>query len=219
MIGRRVLLGLAMVIWIGAVVYPDPRPFLTSLARLRNPPVEASAAKDLAASIPADYRVVESFVREYVAYTPAWTTYGLPWYFPTVSEVIRDRAGDCQARALLEASILQAKGMPYTLRYSFDHVWVDYPGKVYEDLEDPATSFVADSGEGWLAGVPDKIPLWSIIEVRLDYHWTPMPVLQKILLLAGLFVILGYGERSLWRRLMLRKTEVYEPPLSTKPLG
>jgi hypothetical protein len=188
-------------VWIGAVVYPDPRPFITSLARLRNPPVDAQAVAGVAAGLPRDYKTIEDFALQYVPYTPAWTVYGLPWYFPTVPEVLRDRAGDCQARAILAASIFEAKGMPYTLRYSFDHVWVDYPGKQYADMEDPATSFVADSGKGWLAKLPGRIPLWSIIKVRVAYHWTPMPMMQKIMILMGALLIIGYGERRLWRKL------------------
>jgi hypothetical protein len=198
---RHVLIILAVVVWIGAVVYPDPRPFITSLARLRNPPVDAQAVAGVAAGLPRDYKTIEDFALQYVPYTPAWTVYGLPWYFPTVPEVLRDRAGDCQARAILAASIFEAKGMPYTLRYSFDHVWVDYPGKQYADMEDPATSFVADSGKGWLAKLPGRIPLWSIIKVRVAYHWTPMPMMQKIMILMGALLIIGYGERRLWRKL------------------
>ncbi len=136
---------------------------------------------------------MEDFVAGYVPYKTAWTVYGLPWYFPTVPEVIADRAGDCQAQAVLMASILEAKGMPYTLRYSFDHVWVDYPGKGATTLEDPATSFVSDDGKGWLAGLPDKIPLWTIIKVRIGYHWTPMPFVQKLLILLG-----ATDHRRLW---------------------
>jgi hypothetical protein len=198
---RRLLIILALVAWVGAVVYPDPRPFLASLGRLRNPPVNAQVVAGVASTLPRDYKTIEDFALEYVPYTPAWTLYRLPWYFPTVPEVLRDRAGDCQARAVLAASIFEAKGMPYTLRYSFDHVWVDYPGKQFADMEDPATSFVSDTGKGWLAGLPDRIPLWSIIKVRVAYHWTPMPLVQKIMLLAGALLIIGYGERRLIGRL------------------
>jgi hypothetical protein len=188
-------------LWIGAVVYPDPRPFVTSIARLRNPPVDASAVSGIAGTLPNDYKAVEDFALDYVSYTPAWTVYGLPWYFPTVEEVVRDHAGDCQARAMLAASIFAAKGMPYTLRYSFDHVWVDYPGKNAGAMEDPATSFVADDGKGWLAKLPSRIPLGTIIKVRVAYHWTPMPLLQKIVIVLGTVLIIGWGEKARLRKL------------------
>ena len=114
-----------------------------------------------------------------------------------------------QAQMLLMASILKAKGMPYTLMYSFDHVWVDYPGRTVTALEDPSTSFVSNAGKGWLAWLPHKFPIWSIIKVRVNYHWTPMPLLLKLLILLGAGVIVGYGERRFFRRL---GRAVWSPP-------
>jgi hypothetical protein len=201
---RRLVVVSLIALWVGAVVYPDPRPLVTSLARLKTPPVEAAPVAGVAATLPDDYRAIEKFSLDYVEYQPAWIVYGLPWYFPTVQEVVHDKAGDCQARALLFASILQAKGMPYTLRYSFDHVWVDYPGKAPPAMEDPATSFVADDGKGWLAKLPAKIPLWTIIKVRVGYHWSPMPLLQKIIIVLGSLLIIGWGEKSWLKRLWAR---------------
>jgi hypothetical protein len=84
--------------------------------------------------------------------------------------------------------------------YSFDHVWVDYPGRVVTTLADPETSFVADEGGGWLASLPKKFPIGTIIKTRVAYHWTPMPFLQKFLILVGAAVIIGYGERRFFRR-------------------
>lgn len=196
-ISRRVLVLLAIILWIGAVVYPDPRPFASSLSRLTQPPLDAVAVQELAVSLPTDYKVIEDFTLAYVPFAPAWEVYGLPWYFPTVAEVVRDKAGDCQARAILLGSILEAKGMPYTMHYSFNHVWVDYPGKQATFLDDPSTSFIADSGGGWLAGIPDKIPLRSIVEQRWAYHWTPMPLHQKLLIVVGALTLIALGERRL----------------------
>jgi hypothetical protein len=212
---RHFLVVLFVCLWIGAVVYPDPRPLVTSIGRLGNPPVDGPAVAGIAATLPDDYKVIEDYSLDYVKYTPAWTVYGLPWYFPSIQEVVRDHAGDCQARALLAASIYQAKGMPYTLRYSFDHVWVDYPGKQAPDMEDPATSFVADDGGGWLTKLPTRIPLWSIIKVRVAYHWTPMPLLQKIMILIGSAIIFGWGERRWLRRLL----SVFRWPMRKKAIA
>lgn len=212
---RHCLVIVLVAAWVGAVVYPDPRPFFSSVARLKNPPVDASAAAEMAATLPDDYKVVEEHVKAYVPWKPAWTIYGLPWYFPTVPEVIVDKAGDCQAQAVLMASILEAKGMPYTLRYSFDHVWVDYLGKEVTALEDPATSFVADEGEGWLAGLPEKFPIVTIVKQRVAYHWTPMPFVQKLLIVLGVAVIIGYGERRFFGR--LRRFVLREKPVWTMP--
>lgn len=214
---RHLLVIVLVAAWVGAVVYPDPRPFFTSMARLKNPPVDAQAAAPLAAELPDNYKAVEDYVSNYVVWKTAWAVYDLPWYFPTVTEVIADRAGDCQAEAVLMASILKAKGMPYTLRYSFDHVWVDYPGRTVTQLEDPATAFASDDGKGWLASLPDKFPVWSILKERTAYHWTPMPLVRKILILLGAALIVGYGERRFFarlRRLVWRETPAWSaaPP-------
>ncbi|MBN1320951.1 MAG: transglutaminase domain-containing protein [Thermoleophilia bacterium] len=222
-VARHCLVIVLVAAWVGAVVYPDPRPFFNSISRLRNPPVDAGAAAQMAAALPDDYKAVEGHVRQYVPWKSAWTIYGLPWYFPTVKEVIADQAGDCQAQTVLMASILEAKGMPYTLRYSFDHVWVDYPGKEVTALEDPATSFVSDEGEGWLAGLPEKFPVWTILKQRVGYHWTPMPFVQKLLIILGTAAIIGYGERRFvgrLRRLVLRETPAWAmPPAARRETG
>jgi hypothetical protein len=39
-----------------------------------------------------------------------------------------------------------------------------------------------------------------IVGQRVSYHWTPMPLDQKITLLLGVFLIIAYAERRLFRR-------------------
>jgi len=187
----------AMLLWIGLLLYPDPRALAVSVRRLLRPPVDAAAVQHIAETLPDDPAVVEAFSQQYVPYRSAWTVYGMPWYFPTVAEVLIDKAGDCQAEAVLTASILRAKGLPYTFRYSFDHVWVDYPGKGVNALEDPATAFVSDQGKGWFASLPDRIPVRDIVRERVAFHWTPMPAERKAGLFAGLVMALLIGERLL----------------------
>ena len=210
-VSRRLVTLLVMLAWIGLCLYPDPRPLLSSLGRLTHPPVDAAAAAGLAAGLPRDPAAIETFVDAYVPYKTAWALYGMTWYFPTVAQVVTDKGGDCQARAVLTASIFQAKGLPYTFRYSFDHVWVDWPGKKVTALEDSATAFVSDAGQGWWASLPHKIPLRDIVEVRLWYHWDPMPASRKALMLVGVLLALFFGEnlltpifsaatRAVWRR-------------------
>jgi len=192
---RRLIMLAAMVLWIGFLLYPDPRSLVNSFRRLIHPPVDQAAVNELAAGLPDDPAAVESFSQGYVRYESAWKLYGMPWYFPTVDEVLRDKAGDCQAEAVLTASILGAKGLPYTFRYSFDHVWVDYAGKQVNALEDPATAFVSDEGGGWFASLPDRFPIRDIVRQRVSYHWDPMPAQRKAGLLVGLVLALLVGEQ------------------------
>lgn len=192
---RRLLMLILMLLWVGLMLYPDPRSLVVSLRRLIHPPVDAEAVRSIADQLPDDAAAIETFAQAYVPYKYAWTLYGKPWYFPTVDEVLKDRAGDCQAEAILTASILEAKGMPYTFRYSFDHVWVDYPGKQATKLEDPATAFVSNGGKGWWGSLPDRIPLRDIVEERVRSHWEPMPAGRKTGLALGILLAFLIGER------------------------
>jgi hypothetical protein len=192
---RRLLMLMVMLLWVGLMLYPDPRSLVVSLRRLAHPPVDAAAVRGIADQLPNDAAAIEAFSQAYVPYKYAWTLYGKPWYFPTVDEVLKDRAGDCQAEALLTASIFEAKGMPYTFRYSFDHVWVDYPGKQATKLEDPATAFVSNEGKGWWASLPDRIPLRDVVEERVRFHWEPMPAGRKAGLGLGILLAFLIGER------------------------
>ncbi len=192
-----------MLVWIGLVLYPNPVPLWQSLDRLAHPPIDPAAAETLAARLPDDPVLIDAFSREYIRYESAWPIYGMPWYFPSVAEAIEDGAGDCQAQALVAASIFEAKGIPYTLNYSFDHVWVDYEGKQYTSLEDPAQSLMASGDAGWLARVPSRLPLAEIVEQRVRFHWLPMPLERKLLLALGVVVILFWAE-SLPRALSAR---------------
>ena len=185
---------IALLGFAGFVLYPDPTRLFVSVKRLVHFPVDAAAVEPIARTLPNDYKSVEDYARATVPWLNAWKVYGMPWYFPTVKEVVADKAGDCQGQALLIASILEAKGMPYTIRYSFDHVWIDYPGKTATSLEDPATSFVSNKGKGWLASLPDRIPLRSIVDQRIAFHWTPMPSGRKAMLALGLLSIFSIGE-------------------------
>lgn len=194
---RRLLMLVCLLTWLAFMLYPDPRVLAVSLKRLVRFPIDAQAVREVAADLPDSPAAVEAFARDYVPYEYAWKLYGVPWYFPTVQEVLRDKAGDCQASAVLQASILEAKGLPYTVRYSFDHVWIDYPGKTVTSLEDPQTSFVADEGKGWFARLPDRIPLREIVEQRVGFHWAPMPVERKAALFVGVVAIFLIGESLL----------------------
>lgn len=192
---RRLIMLMVMLLWVGLMLYPDPRSLVVSLRRLIHPPVDAAAVRSIADRLPNDAAAIEAFSQAYVPYQYAWTLYGNPWYFPTVAEVLKDRAGDCQATAILTASIFEAKGMPYTFRYSFDHVWVDYPGKQATKLEDPATAFVSNEGKGWWARLPDRIPLRDVVEERVRFHWEPMPAGRKAGLALGILLAFLVGER------------------------
>ena len=108
------------------------------MRNILRPRVDPQAVAALARRLPDDPKAIEAYVLErQVPYAYDWQSAGVPWYFPTTSEAVRAGRGDCESRALVLASILTAKGIPNELRMSFDHIWVDYPGKTANALENP----------------------------------------------------------------------------------
>lgn len=197
---RRLAAGAFFILWTILVLFPNPVPFALSLQRSFAPPIDPVAVRDIAVTLPDDPAAIAAFSGEYVTYKTAWEEYGRFWYFPTVSEVVERRAGDCQAIALLSASILTAKGIPYIWHYSLTHAWIEYPGKAVNDLEDPAVAIASDSGGGWLNGLPQRLPVREVVDQLTAYHWTPMPEYRKLLLLMGLLLAIVLGEWPTMRR-------------------
>jgi transglutaminase-like putative cysteine protease len=126
----RTCFPLLVVLWALLVLYPNPLRLAASVRRLANPGVDPVAVESLAASLPSDPAAIERAVLETLPYRYDWRVYGMPWYFPTVGEALENGEGDCKARAIVLASVLEAKGIPYRIDSSPTHVWVDYDGKV-----------------------------------------------------------------------------------------
>ena len=61
---RHLLVILFVLMWIGAVVYPNPRPFIESISRLKHPPVDAQAAATGAAKHPLDVWLAECTAKD-----------------------------------------------------------------------------------------------------------------------------------------------------------
>jgi hypothetical protein len=193
---RRVLVFLALS-WGLVALYPDPTVLLTSVRNLLSPRIQADAAGTLAASLPDDPRAIESIVLDdVVPYATDWEAAGVPWSFPSAAEALRAQRGDCESRAVVLASVLAAKGIPYELRMSFDHIWVDYPGKVPTALENDARVLADRDGGGWSAlRWPEDLDLGREARAQAAIYWDPMPAGRKALLFGGLGVI------ALWTQL------------------
>jgi len=181
----RLLVG---VLFTFAVLYPNPLTLGRSIAHVVDPDVDPQAARAVAATLPDDPRLIERAVLErIVPYSYDWQASGVPWYFPTTAEALKAGRGDCESRALVLASILDAKGIPYELRMSFDHIWVDYPGKQASAIENDAVVLVDDRGWRW----PEQLDLREELRNQMAFYWTPMPLMRKSLLLGGLVAIIG----------------------------
>ena len=183
---------LLLVLWVLLVLYPNPVKLVASVQRLIDPGVDAAAVESVAASLPSDPAAIEDSVLENIPYRYDWEAYGVPWYFPTVNEVLQKEAGDCKGRALVLASVLEAKDIPYSLNTSPIHVWVDYEGKEETSLENQNAGFYhldPETGERSF-GLP-SIDVWETMDTFWQGFWPPMPMERKALLIAGPVILIA----------------------------
>jgi transglutaminase-like putative cysteine protease len=197
----RIVFPVLLVLWVLLVLYPNPLKLAVSLHRLASPQVDPGAVESLASSLPSEPADIEKAVLATLPYRYDWQAYSMPWYYPTVSEALEKSRGDCKARAIVLASVLEAKGIPYRISSSPTHVWVDYPGKEQNSAENPDVGLYdvdPETGDrSW------HFPRISIIgSFRTFWHgfWDPMPALRKALLLCGPAALAAV--RVLWPRRM-----------------
>lgn len=191
---------LVYLLWVLLVLYPNPMLLARSIPRAFDPPIDPSAVRAWADELPDDPAAIERRVlEEYVPYSVPWQTAGVPWYFPTTEEVVRERGGDCQGRMLVLASILEAKGMPYRVEASLDHIWVAYPGKRATAMENDGISLMSERNGARTLRVPERWDWRESYRIEKDYFWDSMPAGRKLVLFAGLGVI--FFRRRLLRHL------------------
>src|SRR4051794_21909092 len=168
---RRTTVAVACLVWaVLTLYYPNPTLLPRAIANSYNPRVDPEAVRDIAAQLPDDPAYIEQQVNgPLVPYAVPWETYGVPWYYPTTKEVLAKGAGDCQGRAIVFASILEAKGIPYKLRASFDHIWVEYEHK-QETSGENAQIAIMDDGH---LQVPKRWDWRESYRIEKDYFWDP----------------------------------------------
>jgi transglutaminase-like putative cysteine protease len=190
---------LILILWILFVLYPNPLNLVLSIHRFINPGVNPNAVEFMLDDFPSDPVAIEKAVLARISYRLDWELYRMPWYFPTVEEVLERGEGDCKARAIVLASALEAKGIPYQLTSSPIHVWVDYEGKQENSLENAQVEFFQydpETGERQF-----QIPEIGLGEVMASWRqqlWTPMPTDRRVLLISGPLALIA-------ARVILRK--------------
>ena len=195
----RTCFPMLVILWALLVLYPNPLRLAASIRRLANPGVDPVAVESLATSLPSDPVVIENAVLTMIPYRYDWKVYGMPWYFPTVGEALENGEGDCKARAIVLASVLESKGIPYRIDSSPTHVWVDYDGKVGNSLENTGAGFYEVNPQtGAKAFHLPKISITEVIGAFWEGFWPPMPVARKALLISGLAILVAI--RVIWRR-------------------
>jgi len=208
-ISRRLRAAFALA-WVLLVLYPRPWDLALTLERSLYPPVDAHAAAEVASQLDDDPVHIEKAVREQIIpYAYDWTVYDEPWYFATVSEALRDGRGDCESQAIVLASILDAKKIPYKLEVSFDHIWVQYPQKKENPQERDAVAVLEHVNGKIRVKAPNEFDWNKFINSHREAHWDPMPLWRKWLLGLGL-VLTAFATpsrlRALWPAAWRRAT-------------
>ena len=172
--------------WFIFVLYPNPYHLAASIYRLKNPPVMpimvSAQARQLENKTP---REIEQFVYTALPYSYDWEVYNMPWYFPTLNEALATGTGDCKARYLLFASLMEELNMPYRKNVSLTHIWADYDGKPQTALENADEAMVVVDEDGRLRfslPAPDLERAWRSF---IQGFWQVMPAGKKYLLLTG----------------------------------
>jgi len=188
---------LLLVLWILFVLYPNPLNLPISIQRVFNLDIDPGAVDSMAGDFPSAPTAIEKTVLERIPYHYDWEVYSMPWYFPTVEEVLEKGEGDCKARALVLASIFELKNIPYRVNLSPIHAWVDYEGKEETSIENAKVKFYQqdpETGERWFQF--PEIDLREVMDSIWRGFWIAMPDVRKALLISGLLALVG--ARVVW---------------------
>ena len=197
---------LLLILWVLFVLYPNPLKLIISIQRVFSPDIDAGAVASIMNDFSSEPVAIERAVLEKITYHYDWKVYNMPWYFPTVEEVVKKREGDCKARALVLASIFEAKNIPYRINSSPIHMWVEYEGKIETPLENPKAKFYQQDPEtGERLFQFPKIDLREVIDSFWSGFWNPMPGSRKTLLLLGLLT-LGVLRVTLFKKRAIDKS-------------
>lgn len=172
------------------MLYPNPAKLVISVHRVFDPDINPGAVETMLEDFPSNPIAIEKAVLEKMPYRYDWEIHSMPWYFPTVKETMENGEGDCKARAIVLASILEAKDIPYRINSSPIHVWVDYEGKTETSIENPRVNFYRHdpaTGESWFQF--PEIDLREAMDSFWRAFWHPMPHGRKSLLLSGLIIL------------------------------
>jgi len=183
---------LFIILWILVVLYPNPLNIIVSIQRAADLGVDPGAVEVMLDDLPSDPVAVEKAVLARIPYGYDWEVYGMPWYFPTVQEVLERERGDCKARALVLASVLEARGIPYRVNMSPMHIWVEYESKAETPVENPDAMFYQrDPQTGETQFQVPRIELIEVMDAAWRGFWPVMPLDRKILLVSGLLALIA----------------------------
>ncbi len=185
-----------LLIWAFFVCYPNPYIFIRNFIRYAKFPVDPLIIEFINEDIPNDPNEIEIFVRKLIKYEYDWKNYGVPWYVPSALDAVERQKGDCESRAIVFASILKAKNIPYSLKASLVHIWIEYEGKKPSKIENDEVAFIGKVGNKYRLKIPDLKQWRKYIDSEKKMLWDAMPLSRKIMIFSGWTVIVLL---SLWQ--------------------
>ena len=180
------------ILWILFALYPNPWNLVISIERVGSFDADPEAVRGMLNELPSDPGDIEKAVLTIIPYRHDWGVYGMPWYCPTVVEALDKGEGDCKARALVLASVLEAANISYQVNLTPIHVWVHYEGKNETSIENAEVGFYEydpETGERRF-----QIPHMAVSRVWNSFwraFWDPMPDGRKVLLTGGLAALVA----------------------------
>lgn len=159
-------------------LFPNPLMLAQNAERLIDFPVDPDVVNEINVSLPDNSSMIEQWVDDTIKHDCDWDLYGVPWYMPTAKEVLRHKKGDCKAKTVLLASILDAKKINYSIHFSPIHWWINYQDKPMGEFEEKYES-------------KKDIPINEILGIWYEDFWLPMPLIRKMLLFAWIPVFLA----------------------------
>ena len=201
---------LIFILWILFVLYPNPLNLVVSIHRFINPHVNPSAVEMILDDFPSDPVAIEKAVVARISYRLDWELYGMPWYCPTIEKVLERGEGDCKAQAIVLASVLEAKNIPYQVHSSPMHMWVDYEDKQETSIENVQVEFYQYNPETSERQFQfPEIGLSDLMNSWRRQLWIPMPDGRKALLISGLSALIA-------ARVILRKKRAVRHDIMTE---
>lgn len=191
---KIVLMVIAMLsFWTFIICYPNPFIFIRNLIRYVRFPVDPSVIELIGAEVPDEPVEIEKFVMAQVKYEYDWKNYGVPDYVSTARQAVIRRRGDCEDMAIVLASLLEAKNIPYNLKASLTHFWVDYPGKKPSRSENENVAYFGKVDGKYRLKLPDLSQWRRYLDSGKKGLWDEMPILRKVLMISGWVLIIFSG--------------------------
>jgi hypothetical protein len=180
-----------LILWTFIVCFPNPYIFVRNEVRYLRPPIDPSVIELIEGEIPDEPAEIEEFVKTLVKYKYDWRNYGVFDYVSTPRQAVTRRSGDCEDRAIVLASLFEAKNIPYSLRASLIHYWVEYSGKKPSRIENEDVTFFKKVDGKYRLKLPDLSQLGRYLDIRKE--WRIVPTSRKVLMISGWLAIIFWG--------------------------